>query len=213
MTTIALVAGSTGLVGRECVRLLAGETGATEVIALVRRKDPAAVPVARVREVLVDYDGLEPGSGGLEVDHVFCALGTTLRAAGSREAFRRVDFDYPLRIAEAALVGGARHLLLVSAAGADARSRFFYNRVKGELEDAVTRLGFRSVTIARPSLLVGERASLRIGEEIGKRLGWMLPERWKPVPAVRVAAALVQAARADMPGLRILENPALRATV
>jgi uncharacterized protein YbjT (DUF2867 family) len=89
--------------------------------------------------------------------------------AGSRDAFRRVDYDYALRIAQLALAGGANHFLLVSALGADATSRIFYNRVKGELEQAVGRLGYRSLTIVRPSLLLGERHERRLGEEIAKR--------------------------------------------
>ncbi|MBM4200569.1 MAG: NAD-dependent epimerase/dehydratase family protein [Gammaproteobacteria bacterium] len=209
--TTALVAGSTGLVGRECARLLAADPSIAEVRALVRRHCPKAEASPRVRDCLIDYEHLDPNSAAFRVDLVFCALGTTLRDAGSRESFRRVDFDYTLRVAEAARAAGARHLLLVSAAGADAGSRFFYNRVKGELEEAIVRLGYPSVTIARPSLLTGERSSMRVGEELGKRLAWLLPERWKPVSAAQVALALVQSARTDAPGVHILENPLLRA--
>ena len=209
--TTALVAGSTGIVGRECVRLLAAVETVAEVRALVRRHRADAATVPRVRDCLVDYERLDPQSDFFRVDLVFCALGTTLRDAGSREAFRKVDFDYTLGVAEAARAAGARHLLLVSAAGADSGSRFFYNRVKGELEEAVVRLGYPSVTIARPSLLIGERSSMRFGEELGKRLAWLLPERWKPVSAAQVALALVQAAQRDVPGVQFLENPALRA--
>ena len=209
--TTALVAGSTGVVGRECVRLLAADETVAEVRALVRRSRPDAAAVPRVHDCLVDYEHLDASSAAFRVDLVFCALGTTLRDAGSRESFRRVDFDYTLRVAEAARAAGARHLLLVSAAGADAGSRFFYNRVKGELEEAVVRLGYPSVTIARPSLLIGQRSSMRFGEELGKRLAWLLPERWKPVYAAQVALALVRAAHEDVPGVQFLENPALRA--
>jgi uncharacterized protein YbjT (DUF2867 family) len=207
----ALVAGSTGLVGRECVRLLAADPSVAEVRALVRRHRPNAEASPRVRECLIDYEHLDPSSEVFRVDRIFCALGTTLRDAGSREAFRKVDFNYTLRVAEAARAAGARHLLLVSAAGADAGSRFFYNRVKGELEEAAVRLGYPSVTIARPSLLIGERGSTRVGEAIGKRLAWLLPERWKPVSVAQVALALVQSAKTDAPGVHILENPMLRA--
>lgn len=211
--TTVLVAGATGLVGRECVKLLAADDTVAEVRALVRRPRPTTDATPRVRECLIDFDAFDPHGECFRVDQVFCALGTTLRDAGSRAAFRRVDYDYPLRIAEAAFAAGARHCLLVSAVGADPHSHFFYNRVKGELEEAILQLGYPAVTIARPSLLLGPRETKRPGEEFGKRLGWLLPERWKPVPAAQVALALVRAAHADAPGVHILTNRMLRATV
>lgn len=134
-----------------------------------------------------------------------------MRQAGSQEAFRRVDFEYPLAVARAGLAGGARHFLLVTAVGSTAKSRFFYNRVKGELEDAVIALGFRSVTIARPSLIVGYREERRLGEQVAGVLGLIAPPSWRPVEAAAVARALVAAAQQDRPGVQIMENPALRA--
>jgi uncharacterized protein YbjT (DUF2867 family) len=98
----------------------------------------------------------------------------------------------------------------VTAIGADAESRVFYNRVKGELEDAIRALPYRSLTIARPSLLLGDRRERRLGEEIGKRVGWLLPGRYRPVHARHVAAALVHAAQKDAPGVRIIESSELR---
>jgi uncharacterized protein YbjT (DUF2867 family) len=136
-----------------------------------------------------------------------------MRQAGSAAAFRRVDFDYPVALARAARARGARHFLLVSALGADPASRVFYNRVKGEVEAAIITLGFRSVTIARPSLLLGRRTEPRLAEQLGKVLGVLAPPRWRPVPASRVARALVDAAKRDAPGVRILENRELRAAV
>jgi uncharacterized protein YbjT (DUF2867 family) len=102
------------------------------------------------------------------VDHVFCALGTTMRQAGSEAAFRLVDFDYPVALARATLSRGARHFLLVTAVGASTSSRFFYNRVKGEVEAAIIALGFRSLTIARPSLLLGGPRQLPLGRAGGQ---------------------------------------------
>lgn len=212
MTAVALVAGATGLVGRALVRQLADSGGWDAVRALVRHALPAELAGPRVTAIQVDYDHLEPPPAWAAADHIFCALGTTMRQAGSREAFRRVDFDYPVALARAARALGARHFLLVSAVGASARSRVFYNRIKGEVEDAISALGFRSVTIARPSLLLGRRAEPRPGEQVGKVLGLLLPPRWRPVLAARVAGALVNAAKADQPGVRILENRELRAT-
>jgi uncharacterized protein YbjT (DUF2867 family) len=204
-----LLAGATGLVGRECLRLLASSDRIVEVRALVRRTLPPQGRGPRVRECITDFDQLHNHLDWFQVDRVFCALGTTIRQVGSQEAFRRVDYEYPLAIAKAARARGASHFLLVSALGANARSRIFYNRVKGELEEAVQALGYLSVTIARPSVLIGEREEPRCGEGIAKALAWLTPLRWRPVPAAKVASALVSAAQANAPGLQILENAAL----
>jgi uncharacterized protein YbjT (DUF2867 family) len=208
---IVMVAGGTGLVGRECLRLLSNDPAVDEVRALVRRSLPAEIAGPRVRECRIDFDHLDSNPDWFEVNTVFCALGTTMSKAGSREAFRRVDYEYPLAIARKAHERGANHFLLVSAAGANSRSRIFYNQVKGELEEAVQQLGYASVTIARPSLLLGVRQEQRLGEEVAKRLGWILPPRWAPVHASQVASALVHAAHKAVHGVEILENAVLRA--
>lgn len=206
----ALVVGATGLVGREIVALLAEDAGVSEVVALVRR--PSAPPLTdrRVREVAVDFDALDRDPSLFAVDQVFCALGTTIKKAGSQAAFRRVDFEYPLQVAQLARAAGARHLLLVSALGADAGSSVFYNRVKGELEEAIRALGFPSLTIARPSLLEGDRTEVRPGEIIGANLAFFVPGRWKPVHVRQVARALVHASAEDLAGTRVMENVELR---
>jgi uncharacterized protein YbjT (DUF2867 family) len=209
---VAIVAGATGLVGRELVRQLAVDRVWREVRALVRRALPAELSGPTVVPFLVDYAQLEPPPSWAAADHVFCALGTTMRQAGSAAAFRQVDFDYPVALARAAQLRGARHFLLVSAVGAAPASRVFYNRVKGEVEAAITAVGFRSVTIARPSLLLGQRPELRFAEQLGKVLGVLAPARWRPVRAARVARALVDAAKRDVPGIHILENRDLRAS-
>jgi len=208
---IALVAGATGLVGQALVRQLSADGAWTQVRALVRRTMPPELAGSVVVPVEVDYSHLDPPPDWARVDHVFCALGTTMRQAGSRAAFRRVDFDYPVALAKATLASGARHFLLVSSIGADSESRMFYSRTKGEVEAAITALGFRSVTIARPSLLLGERPDRRPAEQLGKVIGLLSPPRWRPVAATRVAQALVTAAKRDGPGIRILENRELQA--
>lgn len=208
---VAVVAGATGLVGQALVRQLAADDAWREVRALTRRELPPDLSAPTVVPIEVDYTRLEPPPSWAAADHVFCALGTTMRQAGSEEAFRRVDFDYPVALARAALARGARHFLLVTAVGASATSRVFYNRVKGEVEVAITALGFRSVTIARPSLLLGDRGTFRWAEQLGKVAGLFAPARWRPVPAVRVARALIATAKRDEPGVGILENRDLRA--
>jgi uncharacterized protein YbjT (DUF2867 family) len=140
------------------------------------------------------------------VDRIFCALGTTIRKAGSRERFREVDHDYPLAVARLGVQQGTGHFLLVSAIGADPGSRVYYNRVKGEVEAAVAALPYRSLTLVRPSLLLGERDEFRLGEEVMKQMAFLLPRKYKAVEARAVAAALVQAAREDAPGRRAIES-------
>lgn len=207
-----LLAGGTGLVGAACLQCLAAEPGVAEVRALVRRPLPTGARLPRIIEVVTDFDRLEDSPALEGVQQVFCALGTTIRQAGSQAAFRLVDHDYPLRLARGALARGASHFLLVSAVGASAASRVFYNRVKGEVDAAILALGYRSVTIVRPSLLLGERAEFRLGEAVAARFSFLMPAGYKPVHATQVAAALVAAAREDRPGARIIENQELRLT-
>lgn len=206
-----LLAGATGLVGRECLTLLAADPSVSTVVALVRRPlDAVTVHHRKLLFEQVDFDQLGLLGRRLQADQVICALGTTIGKAGSREAFRRVDFDYPLALARLARQQGARHFLLVSALGASSRSRVFYSRVKGELEEVIATLGYPSFTIVRPSLLLGDRDEFRLGEEVGKRLAWLTPAAWKPVQARDVAAALVAAAREDRPGQRVIESAEIR---
>ena len=152
--------GATGLVGRECLRLLLDDRTFSRVLVFTRRplssKPDNSTRLARLETHVIDFEQLERHAALLAVDQILCALGTTMRKAGSRQQFRRVDFDYPLAIARIGLAQGARHFLLVSALGANARSPVFYNRVKGELEEAILALPYRSHTIVRPSLLLGE---------------------------------------------------------
>lgn len=206
-----LLVGATGLVGRACLDLLTRE-GARESLRVVARR-PLEGSRQGIEHCISDFEKLGEHPEWFKADSVICALGSTMKKAGSAAAFRRVDFDYPLIIARLARSHGARHFLLVSAMGADAQSGNFYYRVKGELEEALLSLGYPALTIARPSLLLGERGEWRWGEEIGKRLGWALPPRWRPVAADAVAQALVRAARSDEIGIRFLENAALRAAL
>lgn len=209
-----LLIGATGLVGSACLRLLMADQTAGRVRTLARRP-LAHVPAAwnehgRLSQQVVDFEKLQAHPEWLACNQVICALGTTMRRAGSGAAFRRVDHDYVLTVARLALAQGASHFLVVSSMGADAQSANFYYRVKGEVEDGLKALGYPALTIARPSLLVGARAEWRLGEEVGKRLGVLLPPRWKPIDAGLVAAALVQASRLPDVGVRLLENAQLR---
>jgi len=152
--TVAL-AGATGLVGRSILEGLLADTSVQSVHVLARGK-PRVVH-ARLTCHIVDFAALSPLP---PVDEVYLALGTTIKVAGSQAAFRAVDFDANLAVARAAIAAGARRCGLVSAMGADAKSGVFYNRVKGELEEALAQLPFEGLVIARPSLLMGDRVAL-----------------------------------------------------
>lgn len=207
LRTVMLV-GATGLVGAECLRLLEHDPSVGRIVILSRR--PLTEAPAKAEVHVVKFDNLDDHGALFDVDQIICALGTTIRAAGSRPAFRRVDFGYGLKVAALGAEHGARHFLLVSAIGANAASRVFYNRVKGELEDAIRGLPYRSITIVRPSLLLGTRREFRLGESLAKRVGFLFPPAYRPVHAHRVASVLVDAARADAPGMRIMESAELR---
>jgi uncharacterized protein YbjT (DUF2867 family) len=203
----AVVVGATGLVGRECVRLLTGRPEFARVTAVARRPLPDALQGPKLDTILVDFDRLDDQSDAFRASHVFCALGTTIKQAGSQARFRQVDFDYPLKVATLARAAGARHFLMVSSVGASATARTFYLRVKGELEDAIGALHFPSFTVIRPSLLLGDRNEFRLGEVSAARLAWAFPRKYRAVHVRDVARALVDAAVADRPGMRVIANP------
>lgn len=215
----ALVAGATGLVGRHLVSLLAADPGVPWIGLPVRRPiDPVALgtssgQASKLRPVVVDFERLDVHAEIFRVSQVFVCLGTTLKQAGSREAFRRVDLEYALEVARRGLEGGAADLLVVTALGADERSRFFYSRVKGELENAVSALPYRSVALFRPSLLLGEREAPRPAERVAQAVAPLLSPllpgplaRYRPVHAREVAAAMFAVARSPTPGVRIVES-------
>ena len=201
-----LVLGATGLVGAECVRQLMRDDSCTRVVALTRRAHDAFMSSPKLEVHTVNFDELDQQSELFEVDQVICALGTTARKTPSRELYRKIDYEYPLTVARLAKERGASHYLVVTALGANATSSIFYNRLKGEVEDSLALLDYRSLTIARPSVLIGDRAESRLSERMAWKLGFITPRKYKPVPASRVAAALITAARDDLPGLRIIEN-------
>lgn len=210
-TRAALLAGATGLVGRELLALLCADPRYRTVQVLSRRDVPGLQADARLTVHRVDFARLPELPA---VDDVYVALGTTIAAAGSEAAFRQVDFEFVVATARAARAAGACRLAVVSALGADARSRVFYNRVKGEMEEAVAALGYSSIVIARPSLLLGDRAVLgqptRIGERLAARLlgpvRRLVPAGVRPIEAGAVARALVVALGEAGPGLRILKS-------
>ncbi|HYD51616.1 MAG TPA: NAD(P)H-binding protein [Gemmatimonadaceae bacterium] len=205
-----LLVGATGLVGRECLRLLLADPEVIRLVVLTRRPLPLEVGAAKLDAHVVDFDHLDGHADLFAVDQIICALGTTMRQAGSRERFRAVDFGLALQVARLGASRGVRHFLLVSSLGANAGSLVFYNRVKGELEEALRGIPYRSLTVVRPSLLLGKRGERRVREQIGKRLARLAPRRYRPVEASVVAERLVHEARLDAPGVRVIESAELR---
>lgn len=194
----ALLAGASGLVGGECLKLLCDEQRYTNVRVVTRRDLGDRVGHPKVEQIIVDFDELDISLESLAVDHVFCALGTTMRKAGSRERFRAVDYGYPLALARLTAVNGATHFSLVSSLGANPRSRFFYSRVKGDLEQALVDLALPSLAVFRPSVITGDRGESRPFERLAEKLLSLAPPSVRPVPAATIASAMVAVA-ADAP--------------
>ncbi len=210
----ALVAGATGLVGREILAAILADAAYAAVHVVARRPLAATHPKLTVH--VLDFAALPALPA---VDDVFIALGTTIKVAGSQQAFRAVDFDAVLAVAAAARASGASRLGIVSAMGASATSRIFYNRVKGEMEQAVTRLGYDSLVFARPSMLVGDRDALgqpgRSGEKLAlmfMRFAALIPANYRAIEAVRVARALVRAVKTAEKGTRVLLSGEMQAS-
>lgn len=209
-----LLVGVTGLVGQSVLAQALTDPRVAEVVALTRRPLNTPAPSrVRLRNPVVDFDALPDTAEVWAADSVICTLGTTRKQAGSEVAFRKVDFDYPLSIARRARQAGAQAYALNSSLGADPRSRVFYSRTKGELEEALRTCGYPSLTFVRPGLLGGQRSEFRLGERIASlvlRLARpIVPRRYRVVPAERVAQALLEAALNPVSGVNILESEQL----
>lgn len=178
-----LLAGATGLVGKHVLQQLLADARCTGVVAITRR--PLTQIHPKLRNQVIDFERLDSWTAP-HMEAAICALGSTMKQAGSREAFYGIDHDYPMAIARAACAQGTSVFVLNSAAGANADSRIFYNRVKGELERDLRAVGFPSLTFVRPGLIGGEREERRTGEHLGSlvlgALGPLLPRRLRINP-------------------------------
>lgn len=210
-TRSALLLGATGLIGGHVLRLLLADDAYSRVVTLGRK--PRARAHAKLSQHAVNFDKLDEHAALFQADDVFCCLGTTIKRAGSQEAFRRVDFTYVAESAKTARQQGAKQFLLVSSLGADARSSVFYSRVKGEVEAAVSELEFDGVQIFRPSLLLGERAAVRAGEKFAEKIAGLFSfafvgplKKYRPIEARTVAAAMVSVAKQHPRGVNIYES-------
>ena len=202
----AILAGATGLVGGECLRQLLASPRYERVVVVTRRALDPALEHDKLRVVVTEFERLGDVRSRLRGDHVFCALGTTIRKAGSKAGFRKVDFEYVLRFAQLARMNGARHFSIVSALGAGRSSPFFYSRVKGQVEDALRAMDWPSLAIVRPSVIAGERRESRPLERISEHALRFAPATWRPVAASDIAAAMVNTALRSPPGLTVIES-------
>ena len=211
MSRTAVVLGASGLVGSDCLRLLLADESYERVHALVRR--PLTIEHPKLSQHQVRFDQLDAPAPYWSADAVFCALGTTIKKAGSQEAFRVVDHDYPLAAGCSAATAGAGVFLLISSLGAGEHSRNFYLRVKGETERDLSMAGLRSLVILRPSLILGERAEHRPGESLAAIMMKPLSPlfrgpllRYRPIPSEVIARTMVHMSGRAERGMVILES-------
>jgi len=201
-----LLAGATGLTGEHLLDRLLNEPTITRVLAPSRRplaKHPHLEnPVGDPAEFLPQLNG--------RVDIAYCGLGSTIKQAGSEQAFRAVDLDMVVAFAKRAREMGARHLIVISALGADRRSSIFYNRVKGEMEYALRAQDWPQLTICRPSLLLGDRTEPRLGEKVAGPLSRLIPGKYHGIEACQLARAMWRLALEEQDGVRIVESDELR---
>lgn len=211
MSRSAVLLGASGLVGSECLKILLAEQSYARIHAMVRR--PLETDHPKLSQHRVSFDELPDAGPSWSSDAVFCCLGTTISKAGSREAFRRVDYHYVLEAARRAAESNAGSFLLVSALGADERSRIFYNRVKGETERDVAALELNRVVVLRPSLILGKRTEYRLMEHIASAVlkpvaGLMVGplRRYRPIQASMIARAMVRMSLRAGQGATTLES-------
>lgn len=204
----ALVFGATGLIGGHVVQFLLLHPAYEKVVVFVRR--PLDLEHPKLVQHVVNFDQPETFRHLVKGDDLFCCLGTTMAKAGSKEAFYKVDFTYAFQAAKMGSTNGVGQYLLVSSVGADPNSRFFYSKVKGELEQAVRQLNFWSLHIFQPSVLLGERNENRFGEQVAGKIGHFfdrltggLLTKYRPIEADVVAKAMVSAAQGLKQGVHV----------
>jgi uncharacterized protein YbjT (DUF2867 family) len=209
MTDLLLV-GATGLVGQAVLRQALADSRVGKVVAVTRNPLP---PQPRLENPLVDFDALPGEASWWKVDAGICTLGTTMRQAGSHVAFRKVDVDYPLAVARLLRKNGAQSFAFNSSIGANPKARAFYMRVKGEVEQRLIACDFPSLTLVRPSGILGPRKAHRAWEartiRIFHSLRPLLPRHYRVVPADKIARALLEAAIAAPAGVQIVESERL----
>ncbi|MEL6589083.1 MAG: oxidoreductase [Bacteroidota bacterium] len=200
----ALLLGATGMIGSIVMDLLLQDDRYDRVVAFSRRELPLSHPKLQLE--IVDFQKMATHGEAFTGDDLFCCLGTTMKKAGSEEAFRFVDYEIPLEAAKIAQSQGLKHYLIITAMGADVKSFFFYNRVKGEIERDLSELALPKLSILQPGLLLGERNEQRLGESIAQQVSKvfspLLPNNYKPISGQSVASAMVKIANQESEQLR-----------
>ena len=193
---IAIVAGASGLVGKELVYKLINSDQYRLIYILSRKK--IGLVNDKIRELVIDFDKIDQLKFAEPVDDAFCTLGTTMKQAGSKDNFKKVDFEYVIALANLAKHSGASKFLVVSAMGANSKSAVFYNKVKGLTEEALMSIGFNQLVIFRPSLLLGDRHDKRFAEKLSgflmKVFNFLIPDNYKAIEAEKVADYMVKIA-------------------
>lgn len=209
---VALLAGGTGLIGSQLLQLLVEDDAYSTIKCLTRNTLP--ISHHKIEVIQTNGDNLHEFASSLVADDVFCCLGTTIKKAKTKEAFRKIDFDYPLNLAKVAKANGAKQFLLISALGADPTSSVFYNKVKGEAEEAIAEIGFEVYHVFRPSLLLGSRTEERSGEDAAKiffkLFGFLVPLKYKAIDSSKVARAMLAMANRNEKGTSVYESKLLQ---
>lgn len=202
----AVILGATGLIGGELIKQLANSPDYKNIEVWVRK--PSNNWPTNVIERVVNFDKLEKEQ--ITADALFCCLGTTIKKAGSKEAFEKVDYEYPSKAAELAKKAKVPLFAIVTAMGSDMNSSIFYNKVKGKVENDLIQLDLDHLGIFRPSMLLGDRAEFRLGEAMGKVfmkiMKPLIPKKYQAIRASRVALAMLKYASKPQKGLLIIEN-------
>ena len=210
MNADVLLVGATGLIGGAFLKLACDDPSTGKVIAVTRREIPLMANFPHISPEMIGFDNLEAYRHIFSARTVVCALGTTIKKAGTQENFRHVDYRLPMNIAAIAAGNGCEIFILISAIGANPNSAVFYSRVKGELERDLQKLSFKSIHIIRPSILIGDRKEFRFGEEIAKNLiqpmRFLIPDKYKPVHVHMIARKIRSLLNDDSPGVHIYEG-------
>jgi uncharacterized protein YbjT (DUF2867 family) len=210
---VALLLGASGLTGGYCLQELLDNPAFEKVITPLRKE--IGIKHTKLEQVVIDFEKIVDYQAQFKADVVFCCLGTTIKKVGSKAAFKKIDYEYPLQFAKIALLGGAHTYVLVSSMGASMKSLFFYSQVKGELESELKKLNYQTLIILQPSVLLGDRKEHRLGEDIAKIFmpifDFFTPKKYQAIQAQQVAKAMVKLSTQNIKGVIVKESDKIKA--
>lgn len=214
MAKTAILIGASGLVGNEVLNLLLNDAGFDKINVFVRKPLPVNHP--KLEQHIIDFDQIYKFTDLVKGDVLFCCLGTTIKTAGSKEEFKKVDYAYPLAFAKIAKQNGIHKFIIISSLGANSNTSNFYLKVKGDIEKELEKLKFPSLIIVRPSMLLGDRKEFRMGESIGKIVMKLVSilfigklKKYKAIEATTVAKAMVKLSESDSEGISVIQSDRL----